>query len=179
MGRSAPVEPLHAWRLTTLPRPSRAVVATSLRVTPPVILSALAVTLSVLDLAAGELAVGLLPIVAAVAAVPRTLGALPGPDIHDRELDLIVTGAAVLAAVALLVVGTPGLALAPVSVAVLAALTGTRRLWHLRASPAVLVLAWPGWWSALPAAREVQLPLAAALAVLAVLGVRAGDRRGR
>ncbi|GAA4967641.1 hypothetical protein WHI96_06360 [Pseudonocardia tropica] len=178
MGRSAAVESLRAWQSVPLPLSSQAVATVSLRVAAPVLLGVLAVTLCVIDLLAGELAAGVLPLVAAVAAVPRTLDALPGPDIHDRELDLIVTAAAVLGATALVVVGVPGLALAPASVAVLAALCGTRRLWRLRAFPAVLVLAWPGWWAALPAAPEVQLPLAAVLAVLVLLGVRVGARRG-
>jgi hypothetical protein len=94
------------------------------------------------------------PLVMAAAALTRLRMPMPGPAIHDRQLDLIISLGAGLTACVLIVTQMAGsgrelalLALAPTAVAVLGALVGTRRLWHLRAVPALLVLAWPGPWA--------------------------------
>ncbi len=97
-------------------------------------------------------------LVAAVVALFRLRIPVPGPAIHDRQLDLIISvgaGTATAALVALQASGNPHglglLAAVPTSVAVLAAVVGTRTMWHLRAVPVVLAMAWPVPWTTLAA----------------------------
>ncbi|WP_344420708.1 hypothetical protein [Pseudonocardia ailaonensis] len=113
---------------------------------------------------------------AALVAAVRLRAPLPGPRIHDRELDLVIGAGAAFVAVALLVgqVVAPGralgvLAVTPVVVAVLAVALGTRRLWHARGIPVVTAL---GWF--LPWAGPLPIALASAglVGVVALLSVR-------
>jgi hypothetical protein len=94
-------------------------------------------------------------VMAAAVAATRLRIPLPGPPIHDRQLDLIISLGSGLTACVLIVTQLTStgrelglLAMAPTAVAVLGALLGTRMLWHLRAVPALLVLAWPVPWLA-------------------------------
>jgi hypothetical protein len=116
-----------------------------------------------------------LVLVCAVALI-RLRMPLPGPPIHDRQLDLIISLGAGLTACILIVTQMVGagrelglLAMAPTAVAVLGALFGTRMLWHLRAVPALLVLAWPAPWAAVTA--HLAPGSLARLAVLLCVGV--------
>lgn len=168
-----------------LGRPLTAVLARSLSVAVvPVLLVLLAVTASVLQVTNGPVVPALLPLLAVAVALPRLRGPVPGPDIADRELDAIVAGAAGIAVVALVGVqltdpgsGLGALAVAPAAVLVLALGSGTRRLWHLRALPALLVVGWPAWWSGLPDGPVEQGALGAVLVVGAGLGARFASRR--
>jgi hypothetical protein len=118
----------------------------------------------------------LAPLVSAAVALARLRMPMPGPSIHDRQLDLIVGLGAGLTACALVACQLSGsgrelglLALAPTAVGVLAVVVGTRMLWHLRAVPALLALAWPAPWTALSAHFGAGSP--ARLAVLLGVGV--------
>lgn len=126
------------------------------------------------DVPVAPAAVALLAVLAGVAGLraPAT-----GPDIHDRQLDLIITAAAAPVAVALIVleltrpVGALGvLALPATVVAVLATVVGTRRLWQVRALPVLLALAWPAPWAAAVAATG-DAPLLHGLLGSALVGV--------
>ena len=116
------------------------------------------------------------PLTMAAIALIRLRLPLPGPPIHDRQLDLIISLGAGGTACVLVVSQLTGtgralglLALAPTAVAVLAAVVGTRRLWHLRAVPTLLALAWPAPWAAL--ITHVGAGSAAAVAVIVGVGV--------
>ncbi len=118
----------------------------------------------------------LAPLVLAVVALARLRMPVPGPAIHDRQLDLIIGLGAGLTACALVACQLAGtgrelglLALAPTAVAVLAVVVGTRTVWHLRAVPALLALAWPAPWMALSA--HFGAASSARLAVLLGVGV--------
>ena len=104
-------------------------------------------------------------LVAAVVALFRLRIPVPGPAIHDRQLDLIISvgaGTGTAALVALQASGSPHglglLAAVPTSVAVLAAVVGTRTMWHLRAVPVVLATAWPVPWTTLAAQVDGATP---------------------
>lgn len=116
------------------------------------------------------------PLVMAAVALARLRMPAPGPSIHDRQLDLIIGFGAGLTACALVACQLAGtgralglLALAPTTVAVLAVVVGTRTVWHLRAVPALLALAWPAPWMAVSAHFGAASP--ARLAVLLGVGV--------
>jgi hypothetical protein len=116
------------------------------------------------------------PLVMAAVALARLRMPAPGPSIHDRQLDLIIGLGAGLTACALVACQLAGtgralglLALAPTTVAVLAVVVGTRTVWHLRAVPALLALAWPTPWMAVSAHFGAASP--ARLAVLLGVGV--------
>jgi hypothetical protein len=116
------------------------------------------------------------PLVMAAVALARLRMPVPGPSIHDRQLDLIVGLGAGLTACALVACQLAGtgrvlglLALAPTTVAVLAVVVGTRTVWHLRAVPALLALAWPAPWTAVSAHFGAASP--ARLGVLLGVGV--------
>lgn len=119
-------------------------------------------------------------VVAVALAVVLLRRPVNGPDIHDRQLDLIlVTGGAVAVGV-LAVAQLTGsahelglLAAAPAAVAALAATVGTRRLWQLRGVPVVLAAGWPGPWSG-PVAH-----LAVVVAVTATILLRGALRSRR
>ena len=105
-------------------------------------------------LGSGPAALLVLPAAAVVLAAVRLAQRPAGPAIHDRQLDLIVSAGAAAAAVVLVALGLTGaahdparIAPAAAAVAVLAAGVGTRRLWHARAVPGLLLLAWPAPWA--------------------------------
>jgi hypothetical protein len=105
-------------------------------------------------LGTGPVALLVLPAAAVVLAAVRLAQRPAGPAIHDRQLDLIVGAGAAAAAVVLVALGLTGaahdparIAPAAAAVAVLAAGVGTRRLWHARAVPGLLLLAWPAPWA--------------------------------
>ena len=101
-----------------------------------------------------------------------------GPDIHDRQLDRIIAGAAAAIAVAAIAVavapGGPALGSALVLatplfvIGVIALLLGTRRLWQQRAVPLLLFAAWPAPWVA------ALHPVGAALDPAVLTGALAG-----
>jgi hypothetical protein len=126
-------------------------------------------------------------LVAAVVALFRLRIPVPGPAIHDRQLDLIISvgaGTATAALVALQASGSPHglglLAAVPTSVAVLAAVVGTRTMWHLRAVPVVLATAWPVPWTTLAAHVDGATPAGwvATGVVVTVVVVLAGGAVG-
>lgn len=116
------------------------------------------------------------PLLMAAVALARLRMPVPGPPIHDRQLDLIISLGAGLTACALVATQMTGhghelalLAMAPTAVAVLGAVVGTRTLWHLRAVPALLAMAWPAPWEAVLAHFGPGSP--ARLAVVLGVGV--------
>jgi hypothetical protein len=116
------------------------------------------------------------PLVMAAIALTRLRLPMPGPSIYDRQLDLIISLGAGLTACVLIATQIAGsgrelglLALSPTAVAVLGAVFGTRALWHVRAVPALLVLAWPAPWTAVTA--HLGVGSLARLAVLLSVGV--------
>ena len=126
-------------------------------------------------------------LVAAVVALFRLRIPVPGPAIHDRQLDLIISvgaGTTTAALVALQASGSPHglglLAAVPTSVAVLAAVVGTRTMWHLRAVPVVLATAWPVPWTTLAAHVDGATPAGwvATGVVVTVVVVLAGGAVG-
>jgi hypothetical protein len=106
---------------------------------------------------AGVPAVVLVPLATALLiGTVRLRERAPGPQIHDRQLDMIVAVVAGAGSAALIAAQLTGagdqlglLAVAPTAVAVLAAVVGTRRAWQARAVPAMLLLVWPAPWVAL------------------------------
>ena len=125
--------------------------------------------------------------VAGVVALFRLRIPVPGPAIHDRQLDLIISvgaGTTTAALVALQASGSPHglglLAAVPTSVAVLAAVVGTRTTWHLRAVPVVLAMAWPRPWTTFAAHVDGATPAGwvATGVVVTVVVVLAGGAVG-
>ena len=129
------------------------------------------------------------PVLAVVLAGLRLREQPAGPNIHDRQLDLIIVVGAIVGAVTLIVAQLTGAGgelgrLAPpfVAVAVLAAIVGTRRLWQVRAVPMLMLLAWPAPWTAaaavIPAGAVVNGVLPGlAVGVTVAVAVRAGAVR--
>ncbi|QJY48284.1 hypothetical protein [Pseudonocardia broussonetiae] len=132
----------------------------------------------------------LLPVAAVLLTALRLAEPTGGPAIHDRQLDLIVASGAGAAAVVLLAADLGGathdlglLAAVPAAVAVLALVAGTRRLWHARAVPGLLLLAWPAPWAAAtagegPVTASVLAGVAAGLALGVAVRTRAVLRLG-
>lgn len=101
-------------------------------------------------------ALALAPLLAVTVLAVRLREPQRGPDIHDRQLDQIIAVGAALAAISLIALelagvghGLGALGASLTAVAVLVTAVGTRRLWQLRAVPALLLLFWPVPWIAL------------------------------
>lgn len=132
----------------------------------------------------------LVPLLAAVVAWHGLRSARREPQIHDRQLDLIICFLASSAAVTLLVL-TPqdaasgvNTALVPclMAVAIIAAGYGSRALWRVRWAAGLLVLTWREPWAVLsdqvsPHATAIGLHLSVLLMPSASLG--ASDRTVR
>lgn len=152
-GSSTPSVPARRTRRAR----SSASLLSSLRVTGLLgVIAAASVVAAVVAPVAGAPAVLLaLPVAAVLLAALRLAQPTGGPAIHDRQLDLIVATGAGAAAVVLVAAHLGGaahdlalLAPVPAAVAVLALVAGTRRLWHARGVPGLLLLAWPAPWAA-------------------------------
>ncbi|SMD27154.1 hypothetical protein SAMN05661093_10751 [Kibdelosporangium aridum] len=128
-------------------------------------------------------ALALVPVLAALVGWHGLRSAPRGPQIHDRQLDLIICFLATVSAVVLLVLApqhtaSGAYALVPclMAVAIIAAGYGSRALWQVRWAVVLLVLAWRAPWAVLadqvsPQATAAGLHLSVLLMPSASLGV--------
>jgi len=135
-------------------------------------------------------AVAAVPVVAAALAWRSVRSSPRGPQIHDRQLDLIVSVLAAAAAVELLVLAHhaadsvfAALGSCLVAVAIIAAGWGSRALWTLRWAVGLLALAWRAPWVAVtgwlsPGADAAALHLARVVTPGGSVSVAAGGGSG-
>ncbi|ODU02721.1 MAG: hypothetical protein ABS81_16795 [Pseudonocardia sp. SCN 72-86] len=156
-------------------RPAAINSSLSVRTVVGVLLLTQAVTAAAAVRAADALPFGaaLAAVVAVAMAVVLLRRPVDGPDIHDRQLDLILVAGGAVAVGVLAVAQLTGsahelglLAAAPAAIAALATTVGTRWLWQLRGVPVVLAAGWPGPWSGFAPVVPVAVVVAVTAAIL-------------